>query len=256
MVNIHYTPGPKKTTHGSPALVPFLRELKQLDLPRDINNPIYFFNDNGLGADETKEVLRRFGGVYHTGAEARFNLAIAQLKRYPDFLSADSDDESHLWISTVFTDNALISYQSLFDLILQVSWIYYKVYTCYYMPDGQTKLELSTNNINYILLKCKLDKIIQHGHLLDQNYLQSLIDFSNSDIYIRINELANSSKHRQCINYQEVFTEDQLLVKNDQYCSADTLLSERLDDVIKSLKDYHNAIYDLIKLMAETHKLR
>lgn len=46
-----------------------------------------------------------------------------------------------------------------------------------------------------------------------------------------------------------------LLVKSDIYCSADTLLSERLDDVIKSLKEYHNEIYDLIKLMAETHKL-
>lgn len=255
MVNLHYTPGPKKTTHGSAALVPFLRELKQLELPRDVNNPMYFFADNGLSADETKEVLRRFSGVYHTGAEARFNLAIAQLKRYPDFLSDDSDDESHLWISTVFTDNALISYQSLFDLILQVSWIYYKVYTYYYLPDKVTNLKLSNNSLHYILQKCDFKKITQHGDLLNPRYLKALVDFNDSDIYKRINELANSSKHRQSINYQEISTEDQLLVKSDTYCSADTLLSEKLDDVIQSLKDYHNAIYDLIKLLAETHKL-
>lgn len=255
MVNLHYTPGPKKTTHGSAALAPFLRELKQLDLPRDVNNPMYFFADNGLSADETKEVLRRFGGVYHTGAEARFNLAIAQLKRYPDFLSDDSDDESHLWISTVFTDNALISYQSLFDLILQVSWIYYKIYTYYYLPDKVTQLKLSNDSLHYILHKCELKRIVTHGDLLNPQYLKALVDFSNSDIYKRINELANSSKHRQSINYLEVSTEDQLLVKSDSYCSADTLLSERLDDVIKSLKEYHNEIYDLIKLTAETHKL-
>lgn len=107
MIKLHYTQGPKKVSKGSDKLAPFLRELKQLELPRDVNNPIYFFN-NQFRTDEMKEILRRFGAVYHTGSEARFNLAISQLKKYPDFLSPDSDNESQLWVSAVFVDNALI----------------------------------------------------------------------------------------------------------------------------------------------------
>lgn len=92
--------------------------------------------------------------------------------------------------------------------------------------------------------------------MFDDAYFDALNSFHDSVLYKRINELANSSKHRQSINYEEVAVDDQLLVKTNTYCSTDTLLSEKLDDVIQSLKNYHNAIYDLIKLMAETHKLK
>lgn len=256
MIKLHYTQGPKKVSKGSDKLAPFLRELKQLELPRDVNNPIYFFN-NQFRTDEMKEILRRFGAVYHTGSEARFNLAISQLKKYPDFLSPDSDNESQLWVSAVFVDNALILYQSLFDLILQVSWMYYRIYSNFNTSKtNPQKLSISTDTIQAILCRCTWANILKYKNLLDDAYFDTLNSFHDSVLYKRINELANSSKHRQSINYEEVAVDDQLLVKTNTYCSTDTLLSEKLDDVIQSLKDYHNAIYDLIKLMAETHKLK
>ncbi len=251
-----YTPGLKKITHGADGIKPFLRELKQLELQRDVNNITLYYSDT-LTEEEVKEVLRRFAGVYHAGSEARFFLAAAQLKKYNDFLSEDSDEESQLWVSSALLNSAIINYQSLFDLILQVSWIYHRIYSFYPISQTNTcKLSLTSENLNLILHKCKWDRIESHKDLIDSSYFDKLKTFYVSDIYIKVNDLANSIKHRQRIAYQGVAVEDQILIKTKNYCSADTNISYTIDDVISLLKDYHSAIYDVIQSLAISHRLK
>lgn len=219
---VTYIPGPKKKTDGSDVIKPFLNELKQLELPRDVNNITYYFNDKRL-EEVTKEILRRFAGVYHTGSEARFLLASAQQKRYNDFLSKDADEESHPWVTTVLLNNALVNYQSLFDLILQVSWIYYQIYSLYPISKNDpTKLSLTSENHKLILQKCSWRKIVKHHTMLDANYFETLNAFHESDIYNTVNDLANSVKHRQIIDYDGIAVDDQVLIQGTDYCSADT----------------------------------
>lgn len=254
-INISYTPGPIKVTKASAQLAPFTNELKLLRLPRDVNNPIYYLNST-FSAEEVKEILRRFSAVYHTWAEARFNLAIAQLKNYPLFLSEDSDTESHLWITTVFLNSSIIAYQSLFDLILQVSWVYYKLYSNFQVSKSDpTKLSVTTENIDIIMRKCKWESILKYKSILDSQYWNLLSTFKDTETYNRVNELANSLKHRYNINYEEIAIDEQLLVQGQNYNSADTLSYENIDKVIKELKDYHKEIYAIIKSMVETHTL-
>ena len=253
---ITYTPGPLRETKGSPQIIPYLKELKVINIPRDVNDIRYYFN-NTFSPEEVKEILRRFAGVYHTAAEARFNLAAAQIKRYSNFLSDDSSDESHLWVSSVFVNNALINYQSLFDLILQVSWFYYRIYTYFNVSkENQTKLSLSTSNLLLILQKCKWENVLKHKDILEANYFSLLKQFYESAIYSKVNNLANSLKHRNKICYDETMIEDQFLINCNDYSSAETLKSHTLEEIVSVLKEYHNAIYDVIKLLCETHKLK
>lgn len=253
---LSYIPGPKKVTHGSAAIKPYLEELKQLELPRDVNNITYYFNSN-RSEEETKEIIRRLAGVYHTGSEARFLLAAAQLKRYSNFLTEDSDSESHLWVSSVLLNSAIINYQSLFDLILQVSWVFYRIYSYYPVSkNNPTPLSLTSENHKLILQKCTWEKIAKYHSVLDSNYFNCLKAFYKSDTYSKVNDLANSIKHRQIIDYEETSVDDQVLIQGRSYCSADTSNPYRIDDVIALLKSYHSSIYDVIKSLANTHKLK
>ena len=54
--NITYTPGPLRETKGSPQIIPYLKELKVINIPRDVNDIRYYFN-NTFSPEEVKEII-------------------------------------------------------------------------------------------------------------------------------------------------------------------------------------------------------
>lgn len=245
-----YTPGPVKHTRSSGKLKPFLSELDLYsEILRDEYNPINILNGNR----DILEVYRRMNGLFNTVAQARFNLCVAQLKSYPDFLSEDSDNESNLWVSSAFLNNAIVGYQSAFDLLLQVSWIFsnmYKEYTYTDENDNPIDSEISSVSLPYILKKCGWSKFEKKSNLLDAHYFDLLCKFHDSNTYKSVIDLANYLKHKQHIEYSDMKSEPGFIVISDKYNSEATRKVEDRDAVFALLKSYHNELHNVVKSLA------
>lgn len=250
-----YTPGEKKKTFGSPKMIPFLRELIILDLPRDTSD-IRLLNNSHHSAAESKEIIRRLGGLYDCIADARFNLAAAQLDEYTNFIAIDSDSDSILYISKIFVNNALVWYQAAFDLLIQISWLYFRIYEQFHIGNKSTpKLSFSSANLPLIYQKCTWQRIRENKDSLPQDYWGELSSFANSDTYHKVNDLANALKHRQRINYSEVSVSEQVIVLTPNYNSSDSSIHEDLNNVISILKKYHSDLYHILCKLIDTHPL-
>ncbi len=170
--------------------------------------------------------------------------------------------------------NAIIWYNSSFDILLQTLWIgkevfktiefdgYYNsqvkkdskainlIRNCSYFENcdfykyvnkGESKSYREINEENYIdiLKECK----IEHFQKEKYNYLHK---FKNTILDVKLRPLANSLKHRNGIRYGETYPIPNIAIwtKNGK---ANPLITEKVDDVIEILVQYHKAFIPLIE---------
>ncbi len=247
-VTITHKPGRIDFIECSPQLQPYVDELRLSDVIRiDVNSPVYVDIENPIESNEVKRCLYSLQQMLY---QARFNLAVAQLKSYPDFIADGSSQESHLRISTWFLNNAIIKYQSAFDLLLQILWIGNGIYK---QIKEYSDVGITTKNLKNILEDCRWMIISNNKEFKEQSYFSQLKSFKEGQIYNKINNTANTLKHRQFINYSELNYKESIAIFSPKYDQTETLYSTinkeliSIDKMIDDLKEYHSEFIKLVK---------
>ena len=140
--------------------IPTFKEAFQLlELPKYLNGREF---DNKWGFATSKkekavliETCRRLQDLYDEIYAARFALMTSCQGRYPEYFSINADESSHLRIQSQFVNTAILWYNATFDILLQVIWVYYKLYEV-----NPPKKKITTGDLEDILGKCKKDKVV------------------------------------------------------------------------------------------------
>lgn len=245
-----------------------------LELPEYLNGTEIRYELNIMTSKKEKAVLietcRRLQDLYDEICAARFALITSCQVRYPEYLSADTDERGHLWIQSQFVNNAILWYNATFDILLQVIWVYFKLYKLY------KKESLSLCNIDKVLSKCNKNNVL--GFLPNEDWEGTLkgtlesFDKAGTNLQY-IHNFANTLKHRRMIKYEEldkrkhracfitlsqlpeIVIEGQPPSKQDSqeiktlYNSNETLQKVKMADVINLLFEYHKEICQLSKFV-------
>ena len=248
-----------------------------LELPEYLNGTEILYKLNIIASKREKAILietcRRLQDLYDEICAARFALITSCQVKYPEYLSASTDERGHLWIQSQFVNTAILWYNATYDILLQVVWIYYGLYK-------QVKRPLVLSDIDKVLENCKKKIVIEM--VPDGNVKRELESFHYKghpsvvkDSYrnAHIVEWANTLKHRRMIEYEEldrkhpvcVITLSRLpkiVVKGQTssketpqeevktlYDSKDTVKRIKMTDVINVLFEYHKDICQLSRLV-------
>ena len=253
----------------------FKEALQLLELPEFLNGTEIRYELNIVASKKEKAVLietcRRLQDLYAEICAARFALITSCQVKYPEYLSADTDEQGHLWIQSQFVNTAILWYNATFDILLQVIWVYYKLYEV-----NPPKKKITTDDWENILEKCNKDKVV--NTVLDNDIKSGLNSFitkyhskknNNKDVH----KWANTLKHRRMIEYEELDRKHstcfitlsrlpEIVVKGETaskenpqeeiktlYNSNNTLKRIKMTDVINVLFEYHKDICQLSKLV-------
>ena len=259
--------------------IPTFKEAFQLlELPEYLNGTEIRYELNIVVSKKEKAILietcRRLQDLYDEICAARFALITSCQMKYPEYLSADTDNRGHLWIQSQFVNTAILWYNATYDILLQIVWIYYKLYK-------QWKETLVLNDIEEVLRHCKKKDVIE---LVPDVQIKEGLKSFHAKIHLtniktkysnqNVAEWANTLKHRRMIEYEELnkrkhstcfITLSRLpeivvkgqtpLIENPQeeiktlYNSNETLKIIRMTDVINVLFEYHKDICQLSKLV-------
>ena len=257
--------------------IPTFKEAFQLlELPEYLNGTEIRYELNIVASKKEQAVLietcRRLQDLYDEICAARFALITSCQVKYPEYLSADTDERGHLWIQSQFVNTAILWYNATFDMLLQVVWIYYRLYK-------QVKEALTLNNIEDVLSRCKKKIVIEL--VPNEQIKEELKSFHAKSHLTNINtkysnqnvvEWANTLKHRRMIEYEELNKRKhtdcfitlsrlpEIVVKRQTpprgnlqegiktlYNSNETLKRIKMTDVISVLFEYHKDICRLSK---------
>lgn len=210
--------------------------LKGLDLPKSYtskNNRQDFLEyclKSGNDLSIASETCKRFQDVYNTIAGARLFVALSQIKEFPEIIQPD--DWGYKWIRSRYISDAILLYEASFDLLLQIPWIFFKVYEY-----EKKHLNISADLLE-ILRQCRLFKL---KGKVDNDLYNLLYDFSERQNKF-ISDLANDIKHKRCIAFKDLELSDNFLViaNNNSF-----QVSHTLDEVINDLKIHNNELVQL-----------
>lgn len=186
------------------------------------------------------EVFRLFQDVYYTFSLARFSLLEGYRKLH---LCSTVDWKSgafgQYWIRTAYLNNAIIWYNSCFDILIQTLWI-----ARLYYIDKDNKNEREKEfvkkdiilNLNKVRARCK------------EKYINDLCvrEFKNELSWFFVHNAANCLKHRNTLHYSELMDSHKVLFVLNEYHStrAESVIS--LEVVIENLISYHNCFVSLV----------
>lgn len=183
------------------------------------------------------ETFRLFQDVYNTFSLARFALLDGYKKLHlHSTITWESGDKAQLWVRTYYLNNAIIWYNSCFDILLQTLWIGKK----YYQNKSLTFQQLC-NDFNRILRECDLKYIPE----------KCMENFSKSDICKYVRDKANKLKHRNGLRYKEFVDPNLCWFKLKDYDSLKTVSSVDIEEVISNLTEYHKSFIALIEEVKE-----
>lgn len=184
------------------------------------------------------EVFRLFQDVYNTFALARFSFreGFRKLHLYSS-IPWDSGAFGQYWIRTSYLNNAIIWYNSCFDILLQTLWIAKQYYVGKELRKTTLVKEDVIQNIDKVLIGCK-EKCI----------LDSCIkEFSKKDSRKFVRNKANSLKHRNGLRYKEFKDPNSILFLLKNYNSSSTESSVDIENVVSNLTSYHKDFVSLIE---------
>lgn len=179
------------------------------------------------------ETFRLFQDVYNTFALARFSLleGFRKLHLYST-LKWDSGAPGQYWIRTSYLNNAIIWYNSCFDILLQTMWIGKKYY-------------INKKNLQFKDLWLRFDEVLVRCREADIPDA-CIKSFSNTSTVKHVRELANKLKHRNGLRYEEFCDPNLIMYDFDDYNSKQTESSTNIEEVISELISYHKAFITLV----------
>lgn len=198
-------------------------------------------NTNSICDRETvaicTETFRLFQNVYNTFALARFSLleGFRKLHLYST-LKWDSGESGQYWIRTSYLNNAIIWYNSCFDILLQTLWIGKKYYIHKRIKNKILQVEDLWLRFDEVLAKCREADIPE----------ACIKSFSGTSTVIHVRQLANSLKHRNGLRYKEFCDPNLIMFAFDDYNSRSTESSTNIEEVITELTFYHKAFVALV----------
>lgn len=214
-------------------------ELELLDSINDLEKTHQFIMmENFPNASSDKETVavctetfRSFQDVYNTFALARFSFleGFRKLHLYST-LRWESGAYGQYWIRTSYLNNAIIWYNSCFDILLQTLWIGKR----YYMNIFQ--LEDLWLKYDDVLAKCREYKIPE----------ECFKAFANESCVKFVRLSANKLKHRNGLRYKEFCDPNLIMYAFGDYNSKSTEASTGIEEVITELTSYHKAFVALI----------
>ena len=217
------------------------KELKLLDSINDLEK-IHQFNmmENFPNASSDKETVavctetfRLFQDVYNTFALARFSFleGFRKLHLYST-LRWESGAYGQYWIRTSYLNNAIIWYNSCFDILLQTMWIGKK----YYIDKKNLQFKDLWLRFDEVLVRCREADIPD----------ACIKSFSNTSTVEHVRELANKLKHRNSLRYKEFCDPNLIMFAFGDYNSKSTEASTGIEEVITELTSYHKAFVALV----------
>lgn len=191
------------------------------------------------------ETYRRMQDFYDTLNSGRFFLCNAQRNNFPDIYSGTPPTWTNHWIKSKFVDSAIHSYNAAFEIFLQIWWFSYELFKQY----AGIPHELTDENLNAILSKCKFKRIEEQRSILGDIYIK-IETFYEAENTAKLRDIWNQIKHRRTISYTELSEgKHPFILYSTIYNSHKTVAEYTLDEVIECLKKYH---HDLITLSDET----
>ena len=182
------------------------------------------------------ETFRLFQDVYNTFALAKFSFleGFRKLHLYST-LKWESGAYGQYWIRTSYLNNAIIWYNSCFDILLQTLWIGKR----YYMNIFQ--LEDLWLKYDDVLAKCRENKIPE----------ECFKSFANESCVKFVRLSANKLKHRNGLRYKEFCDPNLIMFALGDYNSKSTEASTGIEEVITELTSYHKAFVALVDEVKE-----
>lgn len=241
--------------------------LKELELPEFINgleskNVCNILQPNEYYPSQI-ETFRLFQNLYFNISYARYSLYQACEE---DHSKEFSSSEGVMWLRCFYCNNALILYNSCFDLLLQTIWIYKELYVGYNFSrkSGETKSfnKITTSDLSNIYKGCSLEAVNKQ-YKSNKEHLKEINKFNTE--FSKVRNWANALKHRNGITYKQLYTNSPLgLIKcnwnlvnqedgtlrlktNDiSYNSSETIELEDINEITTLLIKYHKEFYKLI----------
>lgn len=176
------------------------------------------------------EAHRIFEVIHRQVAFSRYSLHLSYIDDYS--LSKDNAD-LRVWHRCLHLNNAIMWYNTCFDLLLQTIWLYDKLYMKHF-TDG-----LTTNTLEGILKKCKI-KLIQQI-LGDTEIIIQINTFKDNNT--KVTDLTNSLKHRNGIEYTQLPS----YLNSNFSLSNDLNLTQNSDGVLKFVKNESIHTYNSMK---------
>ena len=182
------------------------------------------------------ETLRLFQDVYNTFALARISFLEGFMKLHLySTLKWESGAYGQYWIRTSYLNNAIMWYNSCFDILLQTLWIGKR----YYMNIFQ--LEDLWLKYDDVLAKCRENKIPE----------ECFKSFANESCVKFVRLSANKLKHRNGLRYKEFCDPNLIMFALGDYNSKSTEASTGIEEVITELTSYHKAFVALVDEVKE-----
>lgn len=192
------------------------------------------------------ETCRLFYNLYNTFCAARHNLLEAKHILQPSSVAMWKNGEDfQFWIRSLYLNNAILWYNSCFDLILQCFWIGKNLFSKYQRMkkplDKYTVEDLKSNESREEIFRiCTLEKI---GSLLKGEKYEEYINGRDNQVAVWANKL----KHQNGLFYSEIYHEcGTYRFETIGYDSSETLTTIGFEEVINELKEYNNKLVELI----------
>lgn len=187
------------------------------------------------------ETFRLFQDVYNTFALARFSLleGFRKLHLYST-LKWDSGGSGQYWIRTSYLNNAIIWYNSCFDILLQTLWIGKRYFIGVKPNNNQPSFVMADLYSKYEdIIKVPLTTRLKDKEMCIKNFVDDIT-------YRCIRDKANQLKHRNGLRYKEFCDPNLMMFAFGDYNSRSTESSTNIEEVIAELISYHKAFVVLV----------
>lgn len=250
----------------------FDKVCSELVLPEWLNGKeasYAFLNESEKDVNHLMETCRSLQCLYDAIASASLNLMLACKNDYSCLLDSHTSQWSHLWMRSQFVSNAILWYNSTFDLMLQPLWIYFMIY-----KKAKPDLQLTTLNLDGILSSCRLESLVKYGKSDIGNSLIDKLKGIDTGMQENIRFWANTLKHRRKIEYKELSRNNHLVAvggtssietdksgvttiqaENGIYNSSKTILYLNMKDAIDRLFLFHKDIIPITRDIVSTVNL-
>ena len=207
------------------------------------------------------ETFRRMDGLYRELCIARLNLLMAAKEQYPELVERDTDGKGDKMMQAFYVNTSIIWYNNCFDLLLQVVWVYYRIW------EGNSNSKVNTTPSDWTLDQIgQMMKECRYGAVENWNVINkkvdAIINFHNLKVSKKVRNWANEIKHRSPLHVKEVDSVSPIRVLHFDYIDNKTNDEGKVSFSINLSKDKYDShkafnvydINDLISTLVEYHK--